>query len=72
MPAHVFPSSSWSPQVLALWLDLFRDSGLDRALEAGSAAGQLALFHITRHVFGNASDGRGAQLFYLMRSGMYA
>ncbi len=45
--------------MLALWLDLLRDGGLDRALEAGSAAGQMALFHVTRHVFGGAEEGKG-------------
>ena len=54
-----------SLQVLALWLDLFRDGGLDRALEAGSAAGQMALFHLTRHVFSDAADAPRAQLSLL-------
>ena len=55
-----------SSQVLALWLDLLRDGGLERALEAGSAAGQIALFHVPRHVFGDMADVPGALLSVML------
>ena len=42
--------------ILGTWAQLLGDGALDRSLESGSVAGELALFHLSRYFFAEDAD----------------
>ena len=50
-PAPYLTGAPLPQAVLELWARLLGDGALERSLESGSAAGELALFHLAAYLF---------------------
>ena len=50
-PVPYLSSGSLPGAVLSAWAQLLGDGALERSLESGSAAGELALHHLSLYVF---------------------
>ena len=55
-PVPYLSGGSLPGAVLSTWARLLGDGMLDRSLESGSAAGELALHHLSVYIFAEGTD----------------